>query len=108
MSAIMNANIGLVTLNLLLLSVLVVAYARMLREVRTPLTWGLLAFAGILAIQSGVQLYFFATMMSYYAGGVEGLVLVQNLLATLASGFLLAVTWFPGGLKRASPAPERA
>lgn len=98
MSLAMTANILLVGSNLLLLSALLWLYARMLRQVRTQLTAGLLAFALILWLQNAVQLYFFATMMRYYDGAVEGIVLAQNVLATLASAFLLWVTLFPAGL----------
>ena len=93
----MAGNVALVAANLLLMTALLVVYGRMLRQLRAPLTFGLFAFAAILWLQNAIQLYFFATMMDYYAGGVEGLVLVQNALSALAGLFLVAVTLFPSG-----------
>lgn len=108
MTLAMTLNVVLVAINLLLLTVLLGVYGRMLRRIRTNLTLGLLAFASVLWIQSAVQLYFYATMMSYFAGAVEGLVLVQNALATLASAFLTFVTLFPGASKREARTPDSA
>ncbi|MBI2077642.1 MAG: hypothetical protein HYT80_04615 [Euryarchaeota archaeon] len=102
----MAGNVALVAANLLLMSTLLVVYGRMLRQLRAPLTFGLVAFAAILWIQNAIQLYFFATMMEYYAGGVEGLVLVQNALAALAGLFLLIVTLFPAGFLGRASAPS--
>lgn len=104
MTLAMTLNFVLVAINLVLLTVLLVVYGRMLRRIRTNLTAGLLAFASVLWIQSAVQLYFYATMMSYFAGAVEGWVLVQNALATLASAFLTMVTLYPGAARRGTPA----
>lgn len=106
MSLIMNANAVLVGVNLLLMSALLVVYGGLFRQVRSVLTAGLLAFASILWLQNAFQLYFFATMMDYYAGGIEGLVLIQNVLATVAGSLLLAATLFPGGLGRRAPLQE--
>lgn len=47
-------------------------------------------------------------MMNYYAGAVEGLVLVQNAPATLAGLFLLVVTFFPVGGSGRAPRVERS
>jgi len=104
MSTVMMINMGVVAVNALLLTALLVLFGRMTRQVPSRFTWGLLAFAFVLWIQSVVQLYFFLTMMSYYAGSVENLVLVQNILATLASLFLTYVTFSPVGAGRASTA----
>lgn len=100
MSGLMTVNAIVVTLNLVLLSGLLVLYGRMLKSVPTRFTAGLVLFAGVLWLQNAVQLYFFATMMAYYAGTVEGLVLIQNALGTLASLFLAYVTFRPEGRPR--------
>jgi len=92
---VMQLNIAVVVLNAILLSGLLWAYAGMLREMPTRFTWGLLGFAGVLWLQSVVQLYFYATMMEYFVAGVQPLVLVQNGLATVASAVLLGVTLRP-------------
>ncbi len=108
MSLAMMANVALVGLNVLLAAVLLAVYARMLRALPARLTWGLVLFAGVLLVQGLVQLYFFVTMMELYAGGVEGLVLAQNAMATLALGFLSYVTLFPEGAAASSPPPADA
>lgn len=100
MAALMMINVGVVILNTLLLATLLTMYTRILREAPTRFTGGLLLFAGVLLLQNAIQLYFFAAMTDYYAGGVEGLVLVQNLLGTLAVAFLTYVTFRPVGASR--------
>lgn len=97
MSAVMNINIAIVVLNAFLLTGLLWAYGGMLRELPTRFTWGLLGFAVALWLQQVVQLYFYATMMQYFVAGVQPLVLVQNVLVTLAAGTLLSVTLRPMG-----------
>ncbi len=104
MGLVMNLNVAVVILNTVLLSGLLLTYAGMLRQVATRFTWGLLGFAGVLWVQNVVQLYFFATMMGYFVAGVQSLVLVQNVLATVASSVLLAVTLRPAGAGPAAPA----
>lgn len=106
MGLIMNLNTAAVVLNSLLLGLLLILYVRILREVNTRFTMGLAVFAFVLLVQHLVQLYFFATMMMYYAGGVEGLVLIQNVLVFVALVFLVFVTWSPSG--GSAPAPDSA
>lgn len=103
MGLIMMINVAVVIATTLLLTGLLAAYAGMLRQAPSRFTWGLSLFAAALWFQAAVQLYFFATMMPLYAGGVESIILVQNLLAMLASGVLLAVTLRPMGAARATP-----
>ncbi len=101
MGVIMQANVTVVIITTAALSLLLWTYATMLRQASTRFTWGLLAFAGVLWMQNVIQLYFFATMMRFYVEGVQPLVLVQNVLAALATLVLLAVTWRPVGSKAA-------
>lgn len=104
MENLLAANALLVGLNTILLVTLLVLYARMLREVRSRFTLGLVLFAGVLLVHNLAQLYFYVTMQDYFAGGVVELVLVQNALATLAIGFLTYATLLPGGAaRRAAP-----
>lgn len=103
MGLVMNLNLASVALNTLLLAALLILYLRIWREVPTGFTLGLAFFAAVLLFQNAVQLYFFATMMDYYVGAVQTLVLVQNLLATLALVVLVAVTWSPDAAKRTAP-----
>lgn len=106
MGLIMNLNAASVGINAVLLAVLLVLYLRIWRQVNSRFTLGLAAFAFVLLAQCGIQLYFFATMMDYYVPGLDVLVLVQNLLMTLALVFLVFVTWSPagGGVDTAEPA----
>ncbi len=97
MGILMMANFAVVGINVVLLSVLLVLYGRMMRQAATRFTLGLLLFAGALWTQCAVQLYFMATRMPLFVGGLEGIVLAQNLLALLASAFLLSVTLNPVG-----------
>lgn len=108
MGAAMMANVAVVVVNTLLLTALMVLFGRMVRQVRSRFTMGLLAFAAILWLQNVVQLYFYATMMQYYVGQVETLVLIQNVLATIGVGFLTYVTFSPAGRARSTGAPTRA
>lgn len=102
----MGLNLAFVALNTVFLAALVVLYARMLGEMPSRFTWGLLVFGAVLLIQNAVQLYFFLTMRMYYAGGVEWLVLVQNGLATAALAFLAWVTFYPEGRGKPADAPS--
>src|SRR5262245_40520265 len=104
----MMVNTGVVVLNTLLLTALLILFGRMVRQMPTRFTWGLVLFAAALWLESAVQLYFFATMMPYYQGNVENLVLVQNVLVTLAVGFLTYVTYSPAGGRAPSKKAARA
>ena len=104
MEPLMMVNVGVVGANAIMLTLLVVLYLRMLRDVPSRFTWGLLSFASVLLFQGLVQLYFYFTMQMYFAGGVEMLVLVQNGLATVASAFLVYVTFAPVSRSKAAPA----
>jgi len=95
MTLVMNLNAVVVAATALLLTVLLVVYGTNMRQAPSRFTGGLFLFGGALWFQAVVQLYFFATMMPLYAGGVEKLVLVQNLLVLVGSGVLLAVTLRP-------------
>ncbi len=99
MALVMTLNMVSVAVNSVLLALLIWLYARILGEVRTRFTMGLMVFAAVLLLQHLVQLYFFLTMMDYYvaSGSVQGFVLVQNVLVSLALVFLVYVTWSPTG-----------
>lgn len=96
METAMVLNAAIVSLNAAFLMVLLVLYARMMREVPSRFTLGLVLFAGALLLETLTQLYFYFTMMEYFAGGAAKLAMVHNGLALLASGFLAYVTFRPG------------
>lgn len=105
MEPLLMLNATIVGLNTLLLLALLVFYARMWTQVRSRFTLGLVIFAIVLLVQNAAQLYFFFTMQMYFAGGVERLVLFQNILGTVASAFLTYVTFAPDAVR--SPARAR-
>ncbi len=98
----MVTNFFIVGVNTMLLTILLALYGRMMAQAATRFTLGLMLFAGALWAQCAVQLYFMATMMPLFVGGLQGVVLAQNLLAMFATAFLLAVTIDPVG-GRAKP-----
>jgi hypothetical protein len=87
----MTVNIGLAGLNTLLALVLGGVYVRNYRQLKSPFTLGLLLFALFLVVHNGAALYYFATMMPFYAG-LETVVLLENLLQVGALATLVAAT----------------
>jgi len=65
--ATLNAASLLAGLNVLLLLVLIVVWARNYATFRTTLVLGLLAFAVVMLIENAAALYFFFSMRSLYA-----------------------------------------
>lgn len=101
MSLIMGVNLVAVVLTALLLKGLLYQYVGLLRQTPSRFTWGLTLFAVALWFQAAVQVYFFATRMALYVGGLEGVILAQNLLSLVASAVLLTVTVRPVGMRQA-------
>lgn len=93
----MTINIGVVIVNVILLSGLMWLYGGMFKQAATRFTMGLFGFAFVLWLQNVVQLVFYATMMQYYVDGVQPLVLILNALAMVATLSLLSVTMAPAG-----------
>ncbi len=93
----MDLNVATVILTTAALTWLMVLYIGMLRAAPSRFTWGLLLFAFAMWSQAAVQLWFFATMMDLYVGGVERLVFAMNLLALVAASVLLTITLRPTG-----------
>ena len=85
---------ALAGINLLLLVVLTGVWLRNYRTFRTALVAGLVAFGGIMLVESAVAVYFFLTMQDFYAGDphVQWAVLVLRGLQSLAVAFLTYVT----------------
>lgn len=81
-----------VTSALLLLGMLYVYYKN-LKKIKSKFTIGLFIFAILFLIQNIVSLYFYLTMMDYYASQVEAHVFILTLLQTIAFSVLLKITW---------------
>lgn len=80
-------------INLALILGLMYVYLRNLRMMRSGFVWGLLLFTIIFLVQNAVALYFFITMMPYFAAGTEGWVFSLTLLQTIAFSVLSYITW---------------
>ena len=104
MENLLAANAAIAAVNALLLLVLLAVYTRMYGAVQSRFTLGLLFFAVVLLVHDAAQLYFYITMQDYFAGGVLHLVLVQNVLATMAVGFLTFATLVPSAEPSTGPA----
>jgi hypothetical protein len=89
----MTASMYITGANILLLCSLLVVYVRNLRKVGSTFTVGLLLFAALLLVQNVVSFYFYATMMPYFAAGLEGYVLTFNALQLGAFVILNYLTW---------------
>ena len=89
----MNITTGLTFLSTLLLLGLLYVYYRNLKSAKSKFTIGLFIFAALFLIQNLVSLYYFITMMGYYAPEVEMHVFILTLLQTFGFGILLKITW---------------
>lgn len=92
-SLIMNVTTVLTAISTILLLGLVYVYYKNLRKIRSNFTIGLLIFAVLFLIQNIVSLYYFITMMKYYAPEVEVHVFILTLLQAIGFGILLKITW---------------
>lgn len=68
MTSLLTVASALSGLNIVLLLVVGVVWGRNYREFRTPLTLGLLVFAGVLLVENVLALSFFFSMGMLYAG----------------------------------------
>lgn len=92
MSALMWIDVGLVAINLAMVLALALIYWRNHRQVRSSFTLGLMLFALFLAVHNGIVLYHLLTKMTVFATLGEELLLLENVLQTLAIGVLLRTT----------------
>ncbi|HLC60120.1 MAG TPA: hypothetical protein VJJ52_01700 [Candidatus Nanoarchaeia archaeon] len=92
-SLIMSITTILTGISTLLLLGLIYVYYQNLRKIKSSFTVGLLIFAILFLTQNIISLYYFITMMSYYAPEVEVHVFILTLLQTIGFGILLKITW---------------
>ena len=89
----MNVTTTLTGISILLLFGLLFVYYKNLKTARSKFTIGLFIFAVLFLIQNSVSLYYYLTMMAYYAPEVEVHVFILTLLQTIAFAILLKITW---------------
>ena len=89
----MNVTTGLTGISTLLLLGLLYVYSKNLKTIRSKFTIGLFLFALMFLLQNMVSLYYYITMMKYYAPEVEIHVFILTLLQTIGFMILLKITW---------------
>ena len=89
----MNLTTVLTGISTLFLLGLLYMYIKNLKYVRSHFTIGLLIFAVLFLIQNIVSLYYYITMMKYYAPEVEIHVFIITLLQAIGFAILLKITW---------------
>ena len=89
----MNITTVLTGISTLLLLSLLYAYYKNLKNIKSKFTIGLFLFAILFLVQSFVSLFFYITMMKYYAPEVEIHVFIITLLQTIGFAILLKITW---------------
>ena len=93
MAMMMNLTTILTAISALFLGVLIHIYIKNVKKVKSKFTIGLLIFAVLFLVQNLVSLYYYLTMMNYYAPEVEAHVFILTLLQTAAFLVLLIITW---------------
>ena len=93
MTLMMNLSEIVIIVNIVLVASLIYVYLKNFVKFRSAFTFELFLFAFLFLIQNGVLLYFFLTMMPYYAGGVEVYAFIFSVLQTVAFLILNIVTW---------------
>ena len=93
MTSFMTATTILTTVSTLLLLLLGGIYGRSFVRMRSMFTLGLLLFVVLFLIQNAVALYFYVTMMPYFASGLEMYAFTFALVQTLAFAVLAKLAW---------------
>ena len=92
-SLIMNITTFLTGISTLLLLGLLYIYYKNLKKIKSNFTIGLFIFALLFLVQNLVSLYYYITMMKYYAPEVEIHVFILTLLQAIGFAILLKITW---------------
>ena len=92
-SLIMNLTTIMTGVSTLAILGLLYVYYRNLINIKSKFTIGLFIFALLFLLQNIVSLYYYITMMNYYAPEVEIHVFILTLLQTIAFIVLLKITW---------------
>ena len=89
----MNATTVLTGISTIFLLGLLYVYYKNLKQAKSKFTIGLFLFALLFLAQNLVSLYYYITMMEYYAPEVEVHVLILTLLQAIGFMILLKITW---------------
>ncbi|MBI2652750.1 hypothetical protein HYX00_04765 [Candidatus Woesearchaeota archaeon] len=92
-STIMNVTTIITAVSTIFLLGLLHVYYKNLRQAKSKFTIGLFLFALLFLIQNLVSLYYYITMMKYYAPEVEAHVFILTLLQAIGFLILLKITW---------------
>ena len=92
-SLIMNITTILTGVSTLAILGLLYVYYKNLMNIKSKFTIGLFIFALLFLLQNLVSLYYYITMLKYYAPEVEIHVFILTLLQTIAFIVLLKITW---------------
>lgn len=93
MALMMELSKWILVFNLFLVVSLSFVYLKNLVKFKSSFTFGLFIFSFLFLIQNAVLLYFFITMMPYYAAGVEVYAFVFSVVQTVAFLVLNFITW---------------
>ena len=89
----MNITTIITAVSTIFLLGLLYVYLKNLKNAKSKFTIGLFIFALLFLIQNIVSLYYYVTMMKYYAPEVEIHVFILTLLQALGFLTLLIITW---------------
>ena len=92
-SLLMSITTVITTVSTIFLLGLLYVYSKNLKKIKSKFTIGLLIFALLFLIQNLISLYYYITMMKYYAPEVEVHVFILTLLQTIGFAILLKITW---------------
>ena len=89
----MNVTTIITAVSTIFLLGLLYVYFKNLKNAKSKFTIGLFIFALLFLIQNLVSLYYYITMMKYYAPEVEVHVFILTLLQAIGFLVLLVITW---------------
>ena len=89
----MNITTAITVVSTIFLLGLLYVYSKNLKKIKSRFTIGLLIFALLFLFQNLISLYYYITMMKYYAPEVEVHVFILTLLQAIGFLILLIITW---------------
>ena len=89
----MNVTTIITAVSTIFLLGLLYVYFKNLKNAKSKFTIGLFIFALLFLIQNIVSLYYYITMIKYYAPEVEVHVFILTLLQAIGFLILLIITW---------------
>ena len=89
----MNVTTAITAVSTIFLLGLLYVYYKNLKQAKSKFTIGLFLFALLFLAQNLVSLYYYITMMEYYAPEVAVHVFILTLLQAIGFMILLKITW---------------